>query len=675
MQRPPQVPADATWSDDDNEWISAERDAQDRLQGDVRYYRPDGSLCCATAHVDGVPHGSFKRFHENGETAREGRFTDGTLDGTHVFWRSTGTTSEQFPPGLDDAVWRCEMDYRDGDVVGGRLFDRDGELISHGGQAQPARPAGVPPEAVFGEHDDEPRWIVGSAHDNSDGTVTRQGSWRYFNESVVLVCEERYDGGALVNGRRFDEESGALVSETELRDGKPHGYERSYGEDGTLIGESSFVAGQRRGAYWRKPYDGELTFEAAREEGTWHESTPVGERRYLDAAGQLLQRVDLGEGARNDKALMQLLRAPASSDFAAQATTLAALPPLALAAELRAAARANDATQLRQFLATRRIPTSEGYAGHLTQHALQVHANLQRFGSIEAQCHHLLSEVLLGGVVVELLRALAITLDQAGDRTLSVAALDFIDAALLLAPQPRLHFTRALTLMSLGRPHDAQQSVTELAKGSPEQAEFLRTYVKAIFPRFDFTPPNDARQPLLRAASVDARPLVRDRTELVALATALAARIERRRAALVPLTSDDGWLPPRLDALLAGAAPNDDDIEADVPSLAQSLGRDWLRLSWLCWLVGGDDLTIVAEPHAARAPATLAEVCATRVRLIGGDEPEGDLETLIAASRWNDVPVSTLGEGVAEIAVHDDEALAALATWLVDADADHPLEA
>src|SRR5262245_21291508 len=121
--RPAGVPAAATWDQDDNEWVLANRNAAGKLHGLVTYYRPDGTRCCATEFVDGTPHGGFSRFHENQEVSRTGTYVRGTLHGTNVFTRSTARTTEQFPRGLGAVIWRCEMDYVNGNVTEGRLYD------------------------------------------------------------------------------------------------------------------------------------------------------------------------------------------------------------------------------------------------------------------------------------------------------------------------------------------------------------------------------------------------------------------------------------------------------------------------------------------------------------------------------------------------------------------------
>ena len=79
--RPSGVPETAWWSPEDNEWILGDKDRDDRLVGEVTYWRPDGSLVCKCDHVAGQPHGTSRRFHETGEVSQHCHFERGALHG------------------------------------------------------------------------------------------------------------------------------------------------------------------------------------------------------------------------------------------------------------------------------------------------------------------------------------------------------------------------------------------------------------------------------------------------------------------------------------------------------------------------------------------------------------------------------------------------------------------
>jgi len=196
-ERPESVPAGARWDPGDNEWVLPHKDIEGRFHGKVRYWRPDGTLVNECEHEHGVPHGSYRRFHENGEVSREGTFVEGRLHGTDVFYRCDEPTTEAFPQGLSDGVWRAEMDMNQGRVVAGRLFDRDGQQISENGEPFPERPEGVPESATFSS--ETRRWLAGGTDESFD----RDGQWRWWNEEGVLVREVLYRSGQEVESREF----------------------------------------------------------------------------------------------------------------------------------------------------------------------------------------------------------------------------------------------------------------------------------------------------------------------------------------------------------------------------------------------------------------------------------------------------------------------------------------
>lgn len=221
--RPAGVPEGAHWDADDNEWVLPERNASGQYHGLVTWWRPDGTRCCATDHADGKPHGSFTRYHENGEPSRTGTFVRGTLHGLNVFTRSTAPTTENFPSGLGKHIWRCEMDFVNGTMAEGRLYDREGRRVMEDGTPFPTqRPTGVSADAHFRRPDDggDYRWVSGQ-NKQVDSDWQRVGTWRYWSDTGVLVREESYEAGELHGTvRLYDEDDGTLVEEERYEHGE-----------------------------------------------------------------------------------------------------------------------------------------------------------------------------------------------------------------------------------------------------------------------------------------------------------------------------------------------------------------------------------------------------------------------------------------------------------------------
>ncbi len=173
-EKPESVDARAWWSASDDEWVWGEKDDDGRFHGRVTYWRPDGTVVNHCHFVHGTPHGAYARYHESGEVSRAGTFVNGQLQGTDVFTRSAAPTTENFPAGLGEGVWRAEMDMVAGRMVGGRLFDRDGRQVGEDGTPCPDRPEGVPDDAVYSSTTG--RWVHGA----SDDAFLRTGPWRFY---------------------------------------------------------------------------------------------------------------------------------------------------------------------------------------------------------------------------------------------------------------------------------------------------------------------------------------------------------------------------------------------------------------------------------------------------------------------------------------------------------------
>ena len=195
-QRPNDVPESAVWSDSDNEWVCATLDTKGRKQGLVRYFRPDGTLCCETEHVDGTPHGAFTRYHETGEVSRKGTLERGALVGLDTAYPATkGLTTELcFPQRAAKNVHRYEQNWERGVLVRRLFLDKKGRPIYPDGVPYPPRPKGVP-EAALPEND---TWQVGAV----DGKGVKLGTWITFDKAGALLYEDDYEGGSVVRRTR-----------------------------------------------------------------------------------------------------------------------------------------------------------------------------------------------------------------------------------------------------------------------------------------------------------------------------------------------------------------------------------------------------------------------------------------------------------------------------------------
>lgn len=239
--RPRSVPPEAWWSEEDQEWVLGPRDAQGRLHGRVRYWRPDGTLCCICDLVAGRPHGTSVRFHESGEESQTSTFVDGALHGTRT-WYATDqpTTENMYANGMSQKVRRFEMDYEHGEYVAMRFFDGDGHPLCADGSPLPPRPASVDPNAVFHEG----RWISG----RWDERGHRVGLLRHHTREGVLMEETEFRDDVAEGLHRAYDRTGTPREQVTHRGGRREGTASTYRPDGTLARTAELAAGQYHGA-------------------------------------------------------------------------------------------------------------------------------------------------------------------------------------------------------------------------------------------------------------------------------------------------------------------------------------------------------------------------------------------------------------------------------------------
>jgi len=189
---PTGVPAEATWTPDDEGWELAPRDLEGRRQGLLQRWRANGTKQAEYDYKDDRIHGPFRRWHDSGELAREGAAIGGKVDGWDRCYRSSGRTSERlFPRDVGRAVRRADHLYKDGMTVRSRYFLDDGTECEISGQPFPVRPPGVAPEEGL-------TWCPG----------------------LEAWCSELSDGTGI---ERSWSREGKLIKSSECLEGKRHG--------------------------------------------------------------------------------------------------------------------------------------------------------------------------------------------------------------------------------------------------------------------------------------------------------------------------------------------------------------------------------------------------------------------------------------------------------------------
>ncbi len=675
-ERPAGVPAGATWVEEDKEWMLGSVSADGKKQGPYKYWRADGTLCNECMMVDDQPHGPFKRFHENGEVSQQGTFERGALHGTRTWFSTDSVTTERMHEGrMSKNVWRSEMDYVRNTVVAVRHFDRQGRRLLPSGEPFPDRPEGVAAEAEY--HEKQDQWAAGSAREDH----SKVGRWRYWYKDGTPKEDLNYVDGKKSGAAKTFHENGQVFEEGTYKDDERHGLWKRYGEDGKLLVEATFAEGTLHGRYTDWDPDLAPTYAA---EGMvallseYDQGVPTGGWHLLGAGGKRLVSRDLGvigdqESVADSPALENVRKSAAEWTELAQTLLRERRFGEAIVAQARAAARSANVDSLTASIAKLALPTTPDGAESLGAEILE-----------NASEHYpdLLAGFLRGADPSKLCRALSIVADKANR---AFAALDLINAALLLAPQHKDYlFTRGLVLMRLGLPEQVKLDVAELATVEERSAAFLGDYNRVLFRKFDFWP--SSRKPETYYDGLPDGP----EQSLEAIRKIIgkyAKRLTLVRQALTKYVRPEvPWMIADLERLAAGAelvedsweTEEDESISVDetlsldeheLPDLLRLARADWAALTWLCWSVGE---STVALPSAIKAPADFGKACGMavqhywRVRDKVHMNGYGARHSNVPGFEWEGIDIDAMHPALAGIAEQEYAEVAAVFRWLTD---------
>jgi antitoxin component YwqK of YwqJK toxin-antitoxin module len=590
-----------------------------KKHGDFTFWRPDGTKCNECHMVMDVPHGPFKRFHESGEVSQEGEFEQGQLHGTRKWFSTDSKTTENTrPQGVSEKVWRSEMDYVHGRVVGIRHFNREGErVLPRDGEPYPLKPAGVDEGAEYVEPKDE--WHKG----NADGeTQKKVGRWRIWTVDGKLKRDVHYVDDELEGAAEF------------------HVLDESPFKDAAVVLERGTYRGGQRSGKWE----------------------------LCDAKGAVRATFDYG-----DTTQLESERLPeysnASADWRTQAQVAEREGRVVQA--LLCWARAGDVAGFTALHSRVARPVKEDVALTLAM-------------EVDRPTNWLGFELVEGAHAAVLLNKIGIALDQAFQ---SRAALDFTNFAILLDPErSEFLFTRALILMSLGLRAQAEKDANELAAESPDRAEFLLSYLSALFPSWAFTPATE--EPTTTFDDIPEAPS-RTLEDVQQLSRKYATRLMQVRARMLEkVTEANPALPPDVSALLAdgpveleqGGFENDDEetIEfdevpeldgADLPTLLRLARADWNALTWLCWSAGAKEvapLTALEPPAEFGKAAGMAQQRLWRARDQRAFKGRNAQQHGVPSFTWEGLDIAELPPPVAGIAEQQYADMQALFLWLLD---------
>ncbi len=606
------IPAAAIWRPDEEKWELAQTNARGEKDGDCLKFRPDGTAYLRTTYSAGVQDGPFFVYHPNGQIARRGLHIAGEIDGDLDAFASDAPTMEMLRSCcVPDGAWQLRASYARGRLQRQTFYNRNGEPLLSDGRVRPLRPAGLPEAAQFYEGED--RWYVGQTDPNSGQWV---GAWRAWTVGGAIDEESEYADGFKIHTRLFDQAGRVRLEAHFSADGVRTGpYRRCFVETG------------------ESPYADESIRQEA---GAFEREQPVGIWTFCDAAGVVLRSVDWGlpyqTGGGNAEVFSDEDR-PAEG-WRALAASLRAAGRIreALCAVGRAAALSGHADDLRVCLLDTVVPLSPDEAARRTA-ALADLTDENLAGTLN---------LLIAGVdPAAVFRTMASQIKGAPG-----AARDFAELAVLLAPERTMTYvTRALIRIEIGDADGALADAQHVATDSEETAEFVRTYVRLIFPTFSFWPSGELPSTPLenmpdapeQSLSAVHHAIQVYATRLMKLRAAVVARLARLDARVSPsaVPPPRPWLPPDVSLLLpegpvvlrneaaqivdeTDTGPETTDVQIDeslepsawpVPALMRLARANWNGLCWLCWAAGLSQVALPADlspPTNFKAAAGMA---------------------------------------------------------------------
>lgn len=605
---------------------------------------------------------------------------DDQLHGEVSYWRPDGTLCCRCDHEHGQAHGQSNRFHESGEssqtcsFVRGELHGTRSWFSIDGPTTENTRPPGVPEAVMRSEMD----------YDMGDVTAVR-----HFDGSGFRLCADgsRFPDRpeSLPEGAWWDEREDRWKEGRANADAEKIGVWKHWDRDGLLLLRCAFEADAMHGPAWERVESDVLKLQSAvAGRGRYHEAVRVGSWEFLDVGEQVVGALDYGDPVGEDEELVFLDDAsrPAEGwlDLAGRYGAARNLG-LWFATLGRAAGAGGDATQIRGAIAARPTPWTAEVA-------------IERAEACES-VGDIIDALAAGADVAACLRGMAIQLDQ---HERSHAALEFIDAAMMLAPDRADYaFTRGLVNMSLGHADAARADAARI----PDEGQrgFLQLYAKVLFPVFDFWPNHEDPQ-----THYDGLPDAPSQTlpAIVELVGKYATRVQQIRGAMLEhggVSEGTPWMLPDVSVLIPDGpvalgtdrfeTPDPDDpdepyvIDIDetlelgdaLPDLLRSARAEWHALCWLLWSCGADRIelpTRLNPPKKFGQAAGMAPARFWRCRDRGHMQGVGAQTQGVPGFDWNGVDIDELPGSLTNMAMFEYQEMQALMYWLTDDEARSP---
>lgn len=192
-------------------------------------YFPNGNIYERSTYEKGLFEGVYEIYYENGNLKSTGELKEGLYQGTVKYFDRDGKL-------------HYEYDYRNGDIIGYRYFDKQGELLASG-----KRRGG---EFYYKGFSPYGQVIAEGLYDTKGG---KKGAWNFYSENGVLTRKGDYSDDAANGIYTQYYETGEKFSESTYQQDTLNGYYRTFFPDGKMKSQGWYVNGAEEGE-WRHYY-------------------------------------------------------------------------------------------------------------------------------------------------------------------------------------------------------------------------------------------------------------------------------------------------------------------------------------------------------------------------------------------------------------------------------------